>query len=269
MSDTFRCDDKDTLIAYLYDEIDAERRRQVDEHLRICAACADEVGGLAGVRMGLAAWAPPQPEFGFTVVAKAAGDAPGAEAVPPASRWAEVPVWAQLAAAVLVLAVGLSIANVQVRSGPDGFVVTTGWMAPASVAPMAPASGAIAATAATAAPESWKPALTALESQLRQEIRAARAADGAVARASAPVPAGSADAMLNRVQEMLDASETRQKRELALRLTQFNRDVNVQRQADLVRIDQLIGQMDGRTGAEIARQRQMVNYLMRVSQPQQ
>ena len=44
MSLMFTCDDKATLVAYLYDEIDAQDRRRVDEHLRQCAACAAEVG---------------------------------------------------------------------------------------------------------------------------------------------------------------------------------------------------------------------------------
>ena len=68
---------------------------------------------------------------------------------------------------------------------------------------------------------------------------------------------------------LIDESEAQQRRELALRLTQFGRDLEVQRQADFVRIERGIGRVEGMAGAEIARQRQMVNYLMRVSQPQQ
>ena len=90
---------------------------------------------------------------------------------------------------------------------------------------------------------------------------------------AAPVkaPAGAvADSdLLPRVRALIEASERRQQQELALRLTQFNRDVNMQRQADLVKIDQVIGQYAGTSGAEMARQRQMLNYLTRVSNPQQ
>ena len=42
MTETIRCDDKDTLVAYLYGEIDADERREVERHLRTCAACAEE-----------------------------------------------------------------------------------------------------------------------------------------------------------------------------------------------------------------------------------
>ena len=61
-------------------------------------------------------------------------------------------------------------------------------------------------------------------------------------------------------------SEQRQQKELALRLTQVLTDVESQRRADLVRIEQNMGQIEGLTGQEAARQREMLNYLMRVSQ---
>ncbi len=68
---------------------------------------------------------------------------------------------------------------------------------------------------------------------------------------------------LSRLQALIQASEKRQQQELAMRLAQFGRDVDVQRRADLVRIDQGIGQLEGRTGAEVERQRELLNYIMR------
>jgi hypothetical protein len=44
------------------------------------------------------------------------------------------------------------------------------------------------------------------------------------------------------------------------------RDFGAQRNEDLSRIERTFGQMDGTTGVEVAQQRQMINYLMRVSQ---
>ena len=263
MNTTYRCDDKETLVAYLYNEIEPGLRQLVDEHLRTCEACAEEAGALAGVREGLGAWAPPEKAFGFAIVptGEAADAAPArAEVVPPRGGWGAVPAWAQLAAAVLVLAVGVSVANLQVRSGPDGVVVTTGWMTPAA---------ARGVTSTSAAPADWKPALAALETSLRQELRAR--GEAAPSRASTPAPAAVVDeATIRRVaRALIDESEAQQRRELALRLTQFGRDLEVQRQADFVRIERGIGRVEGMAGAEIARQRQMVNYLMRVSQPQQ
>jgi hypothetical protein len=70
---------------------------------------------------------------------------------------------------------------------------------------------------------------------------------------------------MQRVAQLIEESEKRQQQQLALRLTQFNRDLEVQRRSDLVRINQGFGQFEGRAGAEIARQRQMLDYMMRVS----
>jgi hypothetical protein len=99
-------------------------------------------------------------------------------------------------------------------------------------------------------------ALVNLEQQMRDEIRSAR--EQMAVRADAP-PAD--EATIRRVQQMLAASEERQQRELALRLTQFTVDMNMQRRADLQRITQSFGQFD----EQILRQRQMLNNVMRVS----
>lgn len=251
MSDRFSCQDKDSLIAYLYDEVEPPLRQQIEEHLRSCRACADELDSLAMVRTELSAWTPPEVELGITIARKA-------DVVRPARWWSEIPAWAQAAAAVFLLAVGLGAANIQVRSGPDGIVVTTGWMTPSA--------GARSTDNATVE-ESWKPALAALESQLRGEMQTSRAS--AMEPVSMPMRADG-NAVLKQVQAMLAGSELRQRQELALRVSQLTRDMDIQRRADLVRISQGFGQFEGRTGEMEARQRQMINYITRVSgQPQQ
>jgi anti-sigma factor RsiW len=261
MSLMFTCDDKATLVAYLYNEIDAPDRRRVEEHLRQCAACSDEVGALAGVRTELTQWAPPQPELGFTIVRS--NDAVPNAAPPaiatvlrPAQWWDSVPVWAQAVAAVFVLAVSAAVANVQVKTGPDGFVVSTGWMTPAATA------ATVAPVSAPANDEQWKPALVALEQQLRQEIRAT--SQTGTVRAASRSEDGD-EATLRRVRDLLAASETKQNRELAFRMTQLMGDINVQRRADLLRVEQAIGH----TGVEVAKTRQQLNYVIRASTPQQ
>jgi anti-sigma factor RsiW len=262
MNETFTCDDKEQLVAYLYDELGDGARRRVDEHLRICPACAGEVAGMAHVREELAGWAPPDAALGFTIVSTAKPAERMARVVRPARWWtpASVPAWARAAAAVLIVAAGLSIANLQVRYGPDGLVITTGWMAAA--APVAGAPDAVASAPAASAPAAdWRPALANLEASLRQEIQAARAT---AAPASGPGVRGN-DVTLQRIGQLIEQSERRQQQELALRLTQFGRDLEVQRRSDLVRINQGFGQFEGRAGAEIARQRQMLDYIMRVS----
>lgn len=257
MSLMFACD-KDALVAYLYDEVGAPERLKFENHLRECAACAAEVTALSGVRTELSLWAPPDAELGFTIVQKSAASKP-ADVLRPAQWWTTVPAWAQAAAAVLVLAVGAAIANVQVRSGPDGVVVSTGWMSPAGATSTA---GAPPAAAVVAPDEQWKTALISLEQQLREEIRATR--ETGTVRAASRSEAD--DATLRRVRELLDASETRQQRELALRVTQLTRDMDIQRRVDLLRVEQAIGH----TGVEMAKQRQQLNYVLRASTtPQQ
>src|SRR5690242_3474044 len=118
----FTCDDKATLVSYLYGELDASRRRAVDDHLATCAACAAEVTALGDVRSELGLWAPPDTELDFTIVKKS--DLASSNVLRPARWWSTVPVWAQAAAALLVVAAGLSIANVQITSGRDGFSVS-------------------------------------------------------------------------------------------------------------------------------------------------
>jgi len=81
------------------------------------------------------------------------------------------------------------------------------------------------------------------------------------------VAAAPADArILEQVRAMINESEQRQSRELGRRTTEVVRDFDAQRSDDLARIERTIGQMDATTGVEVAQQRQMVNYLMRVSQ---
>jgi hypothetical protein len=248
--------DNELLVAYLYDEVDAPARTQIERHLRACATCVGELGALEGVRTTLKTWTPPAIDLGFTVVSRSAGPAP-ATVLRPAQWWNTVPVWAQAVAAILVLAVAAGAANIQVRSGPDGFSVTTGWMQdPALSAPSE-------REAIGREVEGWKPALTALEAQLRNEIRSTRAG---VSAAPVAVRSTSDEAILRRVQDLLADSEKRQQRELALRLTQFNQDTNIQRQADLVKIQKLFGENNER----ISQQGEVLNYMIRASgRPQQ
>jgi hypothetical protein len=245
MNTTFSCDDKPTLIAYMYGEVSAAQREIVDAHLAACARCAAEVTALGDVRAELSLWVPPDAELGFAIVKKA--DQHAATILRPAQWWRTVPAWAQAAAAMLVVAAGLGIANLQVRSGPEGFSVTTGWMAPVAAPAAAPQND-----------DAWRTALVSLEQQLRTEIRSTREEQPAAVRAAAPTPD---DATIRRVQQMLAASEARQERELALRLTQFTYDMNMQRRADLQRITQSFGQYD----EHLLRQRQMLNNVIRAS----
>jgi Putative zinc-finger len=261
MMDAYHCDDKDTLVAYLYGELPDEERRHFEGHLRACGVCAREVEGLANIRRELASWQPAEPELGFTLVRQGAG------ARLARWWWAPIPFWAQVAAATLVLAAGAAIANVHVRYDSAGLTVSTGWLPPAPASPSSAAgvdeaAGRVALANNTGG-EDWRAAMAAFESEMRREMQALRGSSAAAVPASTST--ASDPAVMRRVQSLIEESEQRQRQELAMRLTQMGRDFELQRRADLVRLEQGVGQFQGRTGAEVARQRELLNYLVRVS----
>lgn len=254
------CGEREALIEYVYGELDAAGRARVDAHLETCAECRLEIEGLRGVRTQLATWTVPDVPLGFTI---------GPARAPSRPWWA---TGAVAAAAVLLLALASAIANLEITYGSDGVSVRTGWSrADASGAPAStlaaqpdPAAGAgpssvpaavPAATAATPVEGSpWRDDLAALERRLRTEFRSAAA--------SAPARSQPGDDLLRQVQALIEQSELRQRRELALRVAQVVRDFDTQRQTDLVRIQQGLGQIEGSTAAD----RQLLNYLVRTAQ---
>ena len=74
---------------------------------------------------------------------------------------------------------------------------------------------------------------------------------------------------MRRVRTLVDESARRQQTELALRVAEVVRDMNVKREADLQRIDQSLGMFQNKTGVEVLRNRQKLDYILqRVSQQQ-
>src|SRR4051812_47151550 len=108
--------DKERIVSYVYEELDRAGRAQVEAHLKTCAECRDEVAALRSVRVDLATWTPPQPEFGFHIVR---------DRKPTWRQW-WTPAFGLAAAAVLLLAVASSIARLDVSYGSDGLHVRTG-----------------------------------------------------------------------------------------------------------------------------------------------
>ena len=129
---------------------------------------------------------------------------------------------------------------------------------------------AIEPKAATTTIAALRAELAELERRLdaeMTELRAATANAGAAALQEAVAPQGmSEEQILARVSALLEESEQRQQRELALRTAQVVRDFDSQRQVDLAQIQRNFGQIEGQTGAEVREQRQMLDYLMRVSE---
>lgn len=258
-----------TLIAYLYDDIDSGERAAFEHHLAGCARCRTELSSLGRVRQQLSRWNPPIPASisnqQLTITSRSE------------PRWRAIPVWAQVAAALLFLGVSAGVANLNVHYDASGLTIRTGWMT-ADAARLTQGSTAAAAMPVTAPAVANRTAagdnraasepafasksdLAALEQRLRDQLRATPGA--------ATVRTGASDAdVLRRVRTLLDDSEKRQQRELALRLAQALNDVAAQRQADLRKIDTTLSGVQRDLGIEVLQQRERVNYLMRVNQRQ-
>ncbi len=252
------CDRKELIVEYLYGECDADERARFERHLLDCPECTAEVAALTSVRAALADWAPPAPALGFKIVR---------EPVRPRATW-PLPAWAQAIAAILLLAVAAAVANIEVRYGPDGLVITTGWRRAAPAVTASAGAERALPTGTTGAP--WRADLASLERQLRHDFIAPRGVQ--LSPAGSAAGATDNDLLLRRVRTLIAESERQQQRawerELALRVAEVVRDVDSQRRADLVRIEQGLGQLEGRTGMEAAQQREILNYLVRVSQKQ-
>jgi anti-sigma factor RsiW len=257
MSDSRYCGNPDVLMSYLYEDGPGEERSAFEAHLRQCGRCAAEVASLRAVREDMAAWTPPETVLDFRIVRDPA---------PARNRWgwmSTMPAWAQLAAASLVIGVAAGLSGLDVQYGKDGLAVRTGWSRPAGAAPAAVAAGADAP---------WRADLVALQEQMRSELSRAASVPPAVTVSTAAAGGGkpmSDDEFMARVKQLIEASETRTQREMALRMTEMVRDMDTQRRADMRRVADGLGVLEGRTGAVTAQQREVMNYLMRVSQRQQ
>jgi hypothetical protein len=254
MSETFTCGDHGALVSYLYDECAPNERRAISAHVAICRECAEEITSLGATREQLATWTPPEALLGFRIVS----DSPSSNVLRPARWWQKpMPAWAQAAAAALIFATGVTLGALRVVMSPSD-------RGPTESAPQQANARTLAAntTAAT------KADLAALEQRLRSELSQVRSTSSTVSASNTSDAAASPGdgRILERVRAMIQESEQRQQRELALRTTEVVSDFDAQRKEDLSRIERTMGQMDGTTGVEVAQQRQMLNYLMRVSQ---
>jgi hypothetical protein len=243
-------DRADALIAYLYGE-DAEDRRVFEAHLAACAVCRDELEAMGGVRAHLSHWAPPEPLGALT-----RREAPVRVGRGRGRALAEIPAWAQIAAASLIIGVSVGIANVHVQYGDGGLTIRSGWMAD-----RAPA----AEPAEPAEPEDrepWRGELAALRGELASELAAVRTAAVQEAQAGREDP----DELMRQVRALITESDRRHQRELALRVGEAMRDLSTQRRVDLVNIDRSLGTMQNNLGMEMLKQReQLNNYVLRVS----
>jgi anti-sigma factor RsiW len=220
----FQCGNGEALVTYVYGESSPAERDAIAAHIARCEACAEELAAIGSTREQLAAWTPPAATLGFQVMGSDAvlNEPPGSPApiLRPAAWWSRpLPAWAQMAAAVVIFASGLTLGLSR------------------SVSPAAtPARSAAAVPAVpTAAVQPTSPTrdeLARVEQRLTSEI--------ARVRTAAPAADPSA-AMMQRVSQMIAASEARQQQELEFRTGQIVRDVANRRQIDMINIERRLG----------------------------
>ena len=243
MNDTFQCGDQGALVAYLYDECDPGERETIAAHIKRCLSCAGEIEALSDTRRTLAAWRPPQMTLGFQITS-ARDVASRARVLERKGPWwsAPLPAWAQVAAALVIFAAGLSIGIA--RNGAQGQAEPR----EAAVTSTAPS----AAPAAAASPDD----LAQVEQRLRAEM--------AQLRTAAPTPVATqvnGDAVLQQVKTLLEQSEERQRRDFTLRMVDLASGIETQRRVDLASVRQTMGQMQGVTGTEVRQQREAIDRL--------
>lgn len=262
----YTADRDETLVAYLYGDIDPAQRAAFDAHILTCERCAHELAELQGVRTMLGEWTEPG-SVGPLTFAASPPVAPGA--VPHRSAGEALrtlPAWAQFAAAMLVIGVSAGAANLDVHYDRAGLTVRTGWSR--ATPPAAPVAAAIPTRPVDTRPAAspWRGDLDALERRLRTEWQAsASSASAAAAHNAGGAPNAAADAqLLRKMHALLDESERRQRNEMALSLAGVIKEFNAKRGNDLAAIGYLNTQQNA-TGIEIVRQQGLINYLTTAS----
>ncbi len=209
MIERFQCGSEEALVAFVYDECEPSEREAMAAHLSGCVSCADEVQALRDTRAHLGAWVPPAMPLGFQITRVAAGAADNV--LRPARWWGRPwPAWAQVAAAAVIFAAGLSLGGRQGQAAPQAAVAAP----PPVVEPVSQA--AVDADA-----------LAALEERIRAIENGSRTDAVRVARISGAV----ADAaMLEQTRMIVDdrvaQSERRQRDETLRILTNMARQVD-------------------------------------------
>src|SRR5438128_2609301 len=101
----YTADRDETLVAYLYGDIEQAQRAAFDAHIVTCERCRHELAELQSVRARLSEWTTPEllRPLGVTIPSPAA--AAVVERGRPDRRWLAIPAWAQVAAAMLFFGV--------------------------------------------------------------------------------------------------------------------------------------------------------------------
>ncbi len=232
-------DNHDALLDYLYEEGDSAQRLKIAQHLQECAACSVAVLEFQSVRGMLRDWKAPAADLGFRIVQDSEVPAPARPVARGIGAWG----WGlQAAAAVLLFVAGMAVSQLNVRYADGALTVST---------PQAARLDGVRTVAAPATPVAPEIDYERLVEKLQASL-ASRDTSGQAGQGAATIV--DTEQLLQRVRTMIDQSEQRQQRELALRLSQVAGEVDAQHQADLMRIQQSVGQTQD-----------VMDYLVRTS----
>ena len=239
--------DKELLVGYVYDELEAVERKAIQQHLGSCRECRDEAQALRGTRSHLAAWQVPS---GTPSLQPIVAD------VSPAARFRIRSGWGLAAAAALVLAAAAAIANLQIQTVDGGLMIRTGW----SRGPVQQA-----ANAAPQSAEISREELTAVLQRINQlETALAAQPNAAPVTHVSHVNAASDPELFRRVRQLIADSESRQQQALAARLMQGMREMQAAHTSDLMRVERATNQLQGAFNDEVLRSREMEKQFYRL-----
>jgi hypothetical protein len=256
---------KDDLVSYLYDDLSGPSRAAFEQHLRACADCLDELTAMRAVRADLLTWSPPEPDFAFRIVKEPLAHANAADArvlrpsVPSWRAWF-TPAAGFAAAAVLVLAAAAGLARVEVRKDAGGWTLRTG-ASPAAADGVIAGFGGFRAHDVHLTGAAGEEVMASLERRIVALETASRDVSN-VRYASASTGRVNDSELLKVVRELLAQSETRQKGELALRLQQVIRDIDMKRAADLDGLRQGLNRIDANVTGEAVAHRELMTYMI-------
>jgi hypothetical protein len=240
----YTADRDETLIGYLYGEIEPAQRAAFEAHTATCERCRKELAELEGVRGQLQDWTAPE-AIGPAVHGRArfAREVPHQRPAGLRTAMHDIPAWARAAAAaLLVLSASAGMANLDVRYDQHGLSVHTGWSRPATISTEPAAAGL------TAVPR--RADLDALERRLRTEFHgpAPVGAPGGLLKSDAGAAANAQ--LLRQVRALVQDSERRQQNELALRIAEVVHEFDSKRGSDLVNIRRAMREIQSDAGAQ-------------------
>ena len=206
------CDDRELLIAYLYDEADASSRRRMDAHLTTCADCREELRSLRAVRQDLLAWDVPEHQSVWKPFVSPT----------PAVWWRQVPAWGFAAAAVVMFGFGLA----------GGLAARALMPAPVAMAAAPPTTAPVQAVSTASAEE---------VQQLRERLASLEKA------ALTPTTPAAAQATLTRaeLEQLISESEGRINKRTAAKLFSMVRDIQSAQDRGMQALSQQITDAQG------------------------